>query len=62
MEGEPKSLGPTITARVEVNGVSADSLVDTGSPATIGLYHGVELVRGVAEEVEPPGSSEHGGY
>ena len=42
---------------------AADALVDTtGSPATIGLYHGVELVRGVAEEVAPPGSSEHGGF
>ena len=40
VEGEPTSLGRTITARVEVNGVSADALVDTGSPATIGLYHG----------------------
>lgn len=28
-------LGPTITSKVEVNGVSTDALVDTGSPATI---------------------------
>ena len=32
----PKSaLGPILTASVEVNGVSTDALVDTGSPATI---------------------------
>lgn len=27
-------LGPTITSRVEVNGVSTDALIDTGSPVT----------------------------
>ena len=35
VEGVSNTLGPTITARVEVNGVSTDALVDTGSPATI---------------------------
>ena len=29
------SLGPTISSKVEVNGVPADALVDTGSPVTI---------------------------
>ena len=35
VEGVSNTLGPTITARVEVNGVSTNALVDTGSPATI---------------------------
>ena len=34
-EGSESVLGPTITLRVEVNGVPADALVDTGSPVTI---------------------------
>lgn len=38
VEGVSNTLGPTSTARVEVNGVPTDALIDTGSPATI--FHG----------------------